>query len=288
MTVKKRTISLDWEDLRFALALARSGKLSAAARELGVTHATVARRIDRLEESLGKIMFERRKDGYRLTEIGRLALGPLDRMDRAAFALLLEQAATRENTVLRLTTARSLAEAFLIERLDRLHRELPGLTLEVIGEPGPAGETDLALRFGPPTDASLTGKRIGWVGFGFYASTAYLKGVADGEKLQLISYDRDNEAQPEARWLAEQFPGIRIAFRANGLMAQAAAARSGFGIAVLPHYLAKGLSRTDLDIVPPRRELWLLRRADGTHERLIRLVADKLAALFENEPDLFS
>jgi DNA-binding transcriptional LysR family regulator len=255
----------------------------------------VSRRIDRLEDSLGRMLFERRKDGYHLTEVGRSALGPLDKMDQAAIALLVEQAAALELAVVKLTAVRGLAEGFLIDRLGQLHREFPGLTLEVIGESRnlslAKSETDLALRFGPPDDSALVGRRIGWVGFGFYAAPAYLRALAEGAPLQLIGYDRDNEDVPEARWLAGQFPGIRMALRANSQMAQAAAARAGFGIALLPHYIAardRMLSQADLDISPPRRELWLLRRPDSSASRLVRLVMDRLAALVEQEQDLFA
>ena len=43
---------LDWDDLRFFLAVAAAGSLSAAARELGVNTTTVLRRIASLEEAL--------------------------------------------------------------------------------------------------------------------------------------------------------------------------------------------------------------------------------------------
>jgi molybdenum-dependent DNA-binding transcriptional regulator ModE len=44
---------LDWSDLRYALAIGQGGSLAAAARQLGVNHTTVLRRLDALESRLG-------------------------------------------------------------------------------------------------------------------------------------------------------------------------------------------------------------------------------------------
>jgi molybdenum-dependent DNA-binding transcriptional regulator ModE len=71
MPDKKRTARLDWEDVRYFVALARHGTLSASARALRVNHATVARRIASLETLIGRALFDRRAGGYVLTAEGR-------------------------------------------------------------------------------------------------------------------------------------------------------------------------------------------------------------------------
>jgi DNA-binding transcriptional LysR family regulator len=42
-----------WDDIRFFLAICREGSLSAAARNLGVDHSTVGRRLAAFERQLG-------------------------------------------------------------------------------------------------------------------------------------------------------------------------------------------------------------------------------------------
>ncbi|WP_088706251.1 helix-turn-helix domain-containing protein [Noviherbaspirillum denitrificans] len=59
---------LDWDDLRYVLAVARTGSLSGAARELAVRHSTMLRRIDAIEEKLQTRLFERLRSGYETTE----------------------------------------------------------------------------------------------------------------------------------------------------------------------------------------------------------------------------
>src|ERR1700733_10841144 len=61
---------IDWDDVRYFLAVARGGSVRAAAAQLGVNHSTVLRRIAQLEERLGAQMFEKLPSGYRLTEAG--------------------------------------------------------------------------------------------------------------------------------------------------------------------------------------------------------------------------
>src|SRR5882724_8262336 len=87
MPVKKRTV-LDWEDIRYFVALARHGTLSAAARGLRVNHATVARRVASLETLLGRALFDRRAKGYALTAEGKAVLDEARTMEEAALSVL--------------------------------------------------------------------------------------------------------------------------------------------------------------------------------------------------------
>ncbi|NIF66880.1 LysR family transcriptional regulator, partial [Burkholderia sp. Cy-647] len=77
----------DWEDIRVFVALARHGSLSAAARALSVSHATISRRIQSLEQALGERLVERRPDGYVLTPAGTRTLGSASEMEAAAAQL---------------------------------------------------------------------------------------------------------------------------------------------------------------------------------------------------------
>jgi len=88
MPERKRTAGLDWEDIRYFVALARHGSLSGTARALRVNHATVARRVASLETKLGRSLFVRRADGYALTADGKAVLDEAQAMDEAALSVL--------------------------------------------------------------------------------------------------------------------------------------------------------------------------------------------------------
>ena len=78
---------IDWDDVRYFLAVARGGSVRAAAERLGVNHATVLRRIAQLEERLGVQMFEKLPSGYRLTAAGEEVLEFADQMEASSHLL---------------------------------------------------------------------------------------------------------------------------------------------------------------------------------------------------------
>src|SRR5579859_7089116 len=130
--VPPRTMELDWEDLRFALALARHGSLSAAARALGVNHATVSRRVAGLDAALGATLLERRPTGYVLTAAGRAVLQEAAVMEQAASRLPRFDAAPPLGGMVRLSAPPSLAESFLTSRFGPLLERHPGLDIALV------------------------------------------------------------------------------------------------------------------------------------------------------------
>src|SRR3546814_12522149 len=74
---------MDWDDLRYFFAVARTGGLSGGARSLGVSAQTVGRRIAALEASIGAPLFVRHSGGYRLTADGQSMLGDAERVEEA-------------------------------------------------------------------------------------------------------------------------------------------------------------------------------------------------------------
>ncbi len=285
MSDKKRTDDLDWEDLRFFAALARHGSLSAAARHLRVNHATVARRVAGLEVHLGRVLFEHRPDGYRLTAAGRQVLLASERMEQAAAALQVEtsDAATPSGSV-RLTTIRSFADGFLVSRLGDFARQYPGIDLQVITESRNLSldrrEVDLALRFGRPQSGGFLARQIASLDFRFYA-TAEVK--AD-RHARLVAFDEAGSNLPEAQFLQRAAPDHAVAFRSNSQTAQAAGAAAGIGIALLPCYLARQfpiLASIDIGEGHLRRDIWLLVRKDQRQLPRIKAAADYLVACLQ-------
>lgn len=296
MADENRTPRLDWEDLRYFVALARHGSLSATSRALRVNHATVARRIAGLEATLGRHLFDRRADGYALTAEGRAVLDSAKAMDEAALGVLNRlDAGTELSGLVRLTTARVLADGFLVRRLGPFRRCHPGIDIELITEARVLSlsrrEADVALRLSRPTDSGLLGRPLAKIGFGFYAAPTYRKMLTAGRKPALIAYDEDSGFISEAAWLTRRFAGHRFAFRVNSQTSQAEAARAGLGVALLPHYLAaadRSLVPVDLGERPPERDLWLLMRPDLRRTPRVRAVADFLNELFRRERALLA
>ncbi len=287
MTVQKQTAALNWDDLRIFLELARTGSLSAAARALRISHATVGRRVAALEESLSRSLVERRADGYSLTTDGEAVFALADGMDERALAIL-RRAASRDGReagltgTVRLTTTQALADRFLTPRLGPFRARHPGIDLEVTVDNRSLSlarrEADIAIRLARPRHGDLIARRLATIGYGLFA--------AAGAPDTVIGYDEALADLPEAVWLARHMAGRRVAFRSNSVQAQLAAAKAGFGVAMLPLWLVA--EEPDLLPVPGgepplTREAWLVVHPDLRDVPRVRAVIEHLAALFTAE-----
>jgi molybdate transport repressor ModE-like protein len=183
MADQKRT-ELDWEDVRVFMALARHGSLSAAARALAVNHATIARRVQSLERSMGERLVERRPDGYALTPAGMRVLGPANDMEAAAATLSRGGADDRPAGLVRVNAPPSLSQNFLVQRLAWLCTQHPGLDIDVATDFRAVSlerrEADVALRFERPQDGDVIAKPLVSLSFGFYATADTRRSIEAG------------------------------------------------------------------------------------------------------------
>jgi DNA-binding transcriptional LysR family regulator len=263
---------------------------------LRVNHATVARRIASLETLIGRGLFDRRAKGYVLTAEGKAVLKEAEAMDEAALCVLRRlDAGTELSGLVRLAAGRVLAERFLIDRLRAFHERYPAIDLEVIGGSRVVSlakrEADVALRYGSPKDSELVTRRIARITFGLYTSSSYRERLNAGESPAFIGFDQESDFIAEAQWLAQQFGNRRFSFRTGSQTTQAAAARAGYGVALLPRYI---VATHEPDLVEvflggrlPQREVWLLVRRDLKNVPRVRAVTDYLVDIFQRERALF-
>jgi len=289
MTERKRT-EIDWQDVRAFLALGRYRSLSAAARALQVNHATVARRLQSLEASLGEKLVDRRPDGYVLTTAGEAALRGAADMEAAAHTLKRsrEAAPGEVRGQVRLNAPPALAQGFLLARLAEISALHPGLDIDLATDMRSISlerhKADIAIRVGKPIDADLIAKPLGRMAFGFYGVPALCDAVERGRAPSFIGFDEGNVGIPESVWLTQQFPRARIAFRAENHVLQAIAARAGVGLALVPHYLGRQLAdlrSCTLKPQPPTRDIWLLIRRQDRAASAIRTVMTHLVDAFK-------
>lgn len=284
----------NWDDLRYFLAAARGGSLSAAARALQTNQPTVGRRIDALEQALQVRLFHRHARGLTLTEAGERILQAGEAMDEAALAV--GRAVTGEDRGLkgtvRVSAPESLCLLWLAPRLLPLATAHP--EIEVILQASAAtadltrGEADAALRLYRPTLLDLVARRVAVIRFGFYAAPAYLErrpvtALADLDRHALIVHDDGSAHFPDSQWLDDLAPGAHRPLRSNSVPTRAAAAASGLGLTLLPRYVGDrwpGLVRVLPQTTPPTRELWLVTHRDLRHLARLRVVLDHLAVLF--------
>lgn len=294
MADKKRT-QVDWEDVRVFLALARHGSLSAAARALSVNHATIGRRIQALEATLGEKLAERRPDGYVLTPAGARVLEAASDMDSAVQALARHGQDDTPRGLARVNASPALSLGFLLSRLAALPARYPGLDVELSTDLRAVSlerhEADIAIRLDRPQDGGFIAKPLGSMAYGFYGTPQACKRIEQGAAPVFVGFDEINAYLPDAMWLARHFPQSRVAFRANNQIAQAIAARAGVGVAMLPHYIGRqdpALRLCRLEPVMPAREIWILTRRQDRQNPTIRTVVDHLLQVFADERALFA
>jgi len=288
---RKRTAP-DWEDVRVFLAVAEAGSLSGAARALGVNHATIARRLARLELRLGAGLLEKTATGYVLTAAGRAALEEARAMEAAAVALERRaEAGEALAGLVRISTVASFAERELAAHLAGLTLRHPGLEIELLGEDRNVslarGDADIALRFGRPQSGEALARRIGAIGNRLYAAPAYLAATAEAER-RFIGFSEGLAAiAPGARRLLALAAGRPVAMRCSTLAAQREAAAAGAGVALLPCYLAEADPRLARASASPSadwtRPLWLMLRVDAGRVARVRAVADSLLERLQAE-----
>lgn len=270
--------SFDWDDLRFALAVASGGSLAAGGRLLGVNHTTVLRRIAALEKRLGARLFERLPSGYALTPLGEELVEAARGVDEAVGRLELRLAGADLSVsgLVRVTTTDTLAVSLLPEILAELKAAHAGIEVEMTTSNLflnlTRREADVAIRPADDPPQVLFGRRISSVGFAVYgkrkARSARTLPPAELARHSWIGPDDSLSATAAARWIATTLPGATVAARADSFVTMAALAEAGIGLAALPCYLgdrSTTLVRMSQPIEAMRTGLWLL-----THEQLRR------------------
>lgn len=286
MAVKKRTAYPDWEDVHFFLELVRLGSLSAAARALGVTHATVGRRIAALETALRVQLFNRHDGRFTLTPAGERAATAAAAMSDGAQSIRRLGAGPADAVVgkVRLTATEIFGSYFLMSRMRELMVQNPGLEIEVVISSRNLSlarrDVDLAIRHSRPDGANIITRKIADYASYFYADRRYIEAHPDGP-LDFIGF-ADDVAHLEAAQHNMRVVGNmhRCSLKVNTLFARLAAARGGLGIGLIPKFVAHqypDLVAVDLGSEPLVRELWLVAHPDVRAVERLRVTFDYIA-----------
>jgi len=244
--------SVDWDGLQVFLAVARSGRVSAAARRLGVEHTTVARRVAALENTLGVSLFYRTSRGYLLTPEGQNVVSTAEAMERAA---LVVEARARETSGppagrVRVAMPPEYGSHWLAPKLAAFRALYPRIELQILvgtrQRDLSRGEAELAIQPPRPTQTGMVAVRLARAAVGLYASKSLIGGrrlrirkLADVRDVPLFTYTAPFQILQNAKWFQPILGSGSIALQSNSTHALLAAARAGAGIAVLPRFVAR-------------------------------------------------
>jgi len=284
---------LDWNDLKYLLALERRGSLAAACKDLGVTKATMSRRLAALEQAIGSQLFERKPSGIALTPSGRAAVAVAHEMERAATALDARIAEVGDASVrgtVRFTAPAWMAQRFVIPFLPELKQRYPELEVQLVGTNRVLNlaqrETDLALRNVIPEQQSINVRKAITLSGCVYASPLYLerKGTPR-DRSGLAGHDllvyEGLGGMPGFEWMRDGPHDGTIVFRANDPEPLLSAASAGLGLAAAPALLGDAhpsLVRV-VSLGIGKSDLFLLCPEELRHAPRVRAVSDFVAEL---------
>ena len=289
---------LDWDDLRFFLAVVRHRTLAAAAKHLHVTQSTVSRRLAALQEGMGVRLLNRTADGYVPTLAGESIRAHVERVE--AEALCVERAVSGHDSRLeglvrvsssQLLTSHLLAPCFAA--LQSLHN---GILIEALpdmpGAPPSNRDAEIVLRLRQFAEQDLVVRKIGEVAFGLYGGLAYLARHGEPDLSegcpghQLITLLNDQELSAQASWLAEHAGRARVVLRADSYETQHWAASCGGGLALLPRFRADAepaLRSVRTPAAIPAADIWLGVHSENRQVPRVRVVLDLIAATIRSQ-----
>ncbi|WP_262689490.1 LysR family transcriptional regulator [Kordiimonas aestuarii] len=294
---------LDWEDLKYFLAMAEHGSLSAAARKLNVSQPTLSRRLTALEENIGAELFARTRAGLEMTLLGEQMRHHARHMQDDVHAM--ERLVTGHDSSLSGSVMISCIEAigamWLVQKLGNFIEQYPGITVDVKVDNAVSDllrrEADIALRMFRPVQNDLVAKRTVTMNYGYYASKSYLE--TRGKPQALKELKEHNFILPHDEILTQTKTDPRkvyslsrsATFRSNSMMALATAVESGFGIGAYSCVMA--VDKPDLvrlfdDLTVFSTDIWLVSHAELRRSARIRAMYDYLGDMLTSHNDAFA
>ncbi len=291
-TLACKNVRMDWDELRYVLAIQREKTLSGAAATLGVTRTTVGRRLREAERRLGVRLFDRTDEGLGATAAGEELAETAARLEAEIHVtegrLLGRDAELRGR--LRVSTVDFVFAGFP-EVFSSFVQRYPGVevTVGVTNEQVSLlrREADVALRLGNSPADRLVGRRVGRMQFEAYGARSLVERVGKGASLSDFPWlhpDERSDGRWLDGWLAKNAPGARVAMRSDDHTVRRRAISAGIGVYFLPCFdgdTDPGLVRVGARLSDEARDLWVLTLPELRHNSRIRAFMDHVYEAFK-------
>lgn len=269
MTARFSTPGLAADDLVVLLAVARTGRFATAGRQLGVTHTTIARRIEALEGALGGRVLVRGSDGWRLTPLGERAAAAGEGVEAAMSAL--DAGSSELSGSIRLSATDGFSAFVAAPAMAALRRRHPGVSLQVVAQTRQAAVhrsgVDLEVVVGRPEVRRARAVHLADYELGMYASRGLLAEHGEPARIEDLAgrplvYFIESMLQVDVLDSARhRLPEMLDAVTSTNVFVHVEATRAGAGLGLLPAFLADrehDLVRVLRDEVHPRLPYWLV------------------------------
>lgn len=283
--------NLSWDDFRLIKAVADARGLPAAAMAMNVNHSTVFRRLKQIEDQLGTLLFERHRTGYALTPAGEEMVALANRLDEEITAVGRKLAGREPapSGELRVTTPDSLLIHLLMPMLATFRARYPEVRLDIVLSNQPLNlskrDADVAIRATDNPPENLVGRRVARIAWALYGRAVDFPEPRALTQEQLdacnwVSLGDSLGALKTVKFVQENVPPDRVAYKINSVLGIAEAVEAGIGIGHIPCLI--GDARPSLvRLGPPNNDyaadLWLLTHPDLRHSPRVRAFLDFLA-----------
>ncbi|PWE29913.1 LysR family transcriptional regulator [Maritimibacter sp. 55A14] len=280
----------DWDNLRSVLHLVREGSLAGAARVLGVSYTTVARRVEAAEVSLGTRLFNRLPGGYAPTAAGREAARHAETMEAAQFALRRNLGGRERELVgpFTVTAPELLIATHLCHVIEAFIAEHPQieLTVRAAGEVLDLNrrEADLAIRVSNDPGDALVGQRLTRQQTASFAAPGIAARIRDDPEAMIDWIGLPDWREPPRASL-DAYPHARIRLRFDDMPGIIAAAQAGLGVARMPVFIGRSMAGlVPVPILPPQpyADIWLLSHRDMKASAKVRAFKEVLLPFFRS------
>ncbi|MEM9630794.1 MAG: LysR family transcriptional regulator [Pseudomonadota bacterium] len=290
--------SLNWDDLKYFLAVARSGTLRGGADSIGANHTTLARRVEVMEERVGSRLFDRSKSGLVLTQLGEDLLPYAERVEEemtAASRVIVGRDAVPKGTIY-ISLPHGLAMTSIMDDLALFSDLYPDINLNMNFTNNVVDltrrEADVSLRVATEVTEDVVGRKLVQMSQAAYCTKDYAQKVKNngGEGLSLIGF-HEPDTETTAQWVKDScYPKAKLRHRVSDIVPLITLAAAGMGMAYLACNLGDrhpSLIRAPFQKPLPYRSIWLLLHKDLKNTARVRLFVDFLAGQIKSRRNEF-
>ena len=292
---------MNWDDIKLFLEVARSERLSIAAKRLTIDASTLSRRLHKFEESLSTKLFERTVEGHVLTPDGKKLLAYARRIEldaSQAFNEIKEHKNINSGRV-RIGVTEAFGSFFIAPNLTPLKQVFPNIQIELIHFARDVkisrNEADIAIAVEKPKSTSTIITKLCDYQLQLYGHASYLKGVNNKINVnqlstyQWVSYVDNLLFTAQLSYVKELKSNIEASFQSTSITSQYSAIKSGLGIGILPCFLAEqdaslvALCQDDIKLV---RSFYLVTHPESKRLSQVNTVWEYLKTLAQQNKKL--
>jgi len=288
---------MNWDDMRFFLAIVRANSLSGAARLLNVSQPTVSRRLANMEKQFGVRLFDRTTAGFEISAAGADILETaqhveeeLNSIDRKVFGR-----DWRLSGKLRLTCTEVMSNQYLAPHMAGFLKQHPDIDLSIVCTFQHLSlsrrEADVAIRVTSTPPDTLIGRRVVKAAMAVYGAKSKTRSNGKISDLSMCEWIGWQDDTYNRKFITNLYPDVMIRHRVDDMQTMQAMVRAGMGVAILPVYMAdpdpsirRIIDQPISEIAP---DIWVLTHPDVRRMARVRIFADFITKALIADRDLF-